>query len=91
MLVTFCYDIPNDRRRCHVARLLDGVGRRVQYSVFEGDLDDKTLANVIERVKRVIHPTEDSVRVYRICATCKKQTVLLGIGELTEKPEVIIL
>ena len=28
------YDIPNDRRRQKIADLLEGYGKRVQYSVF---------------------------------------------------------
>lgn len=35
VLYVVTYDIPSDKRRQKVAKLLEGYGRRVQYSVFE--------------------------------------------------------
>ncbi|MGI0489366.1 CRISPR-associated endonuclease Cas2 [Pantanalinema rosaneae CENA516] len=35
LLYVVTYDIPCDKRRKKVADLLEGYGRRVQYSVFE--------------------------------------------------------
>ncbi len=38
-----CYDIADDRSRRHVARILLGYGRRVQWSVYEVSLDPEDL------------------------------------------------
>ena len=35
-----CYDITSDRVRNKIVKTLEGYGRRVQYSVFECDLDE---------------------------------------------------
>jgi len=91
MFFVFAYDIPDNRRRYHVARLLDGVAERVQYSVFEGIMDDTVLENTIRRLEKIIHPGEDTVRIYRICATCKGQIVVMGRGQVTEIPDVIVI
>jgi CRISPR-associated protein Cas2 len=32
MLVVVTYDVPDDKRRLKLAKLLEGYGRRVQYS-----------------------------------------------------------
>ena len=37
------YDISDDKRRRKVCKILEGYGYRVQYSVFECDLDDKKI------------------------------------------------
>ena len=39
MFVVVAYDIPDDRRRTRVAKVLEDYGDRVQYSVFEMNLD----------------------------------------------------
>jgi CRISPR-associated endonuclease Cas2 len=49
----FCvigYDCTDDRRRLRVAKVLEDYGYRVQYSVFEAELDEKTLAEMVKRV-----------------------------------------
>jgi len=91
MLVVIAYDITDNRRRTRVANVLDGIGRRVQYSVFEAVIEDERLYPVLRRLEELIVPSEDRVRVYRICETCKRRAVVLGSGEITMVPEVIIL
>jgi len=85
------YDIPDDKRRGRVARALDDVATRVQYSVFEGQMEEDTFHHLVARLESLILPEEDRIRVYRLCATCKRQTVVLGKGKLLEIPDVIVL
>jgi len=85
------YDVADDRRRVKLARLLDGVADRVQESVFEGYLDDATLARTIRRVASLIDAEADTVRVYRLCATCRERLRVLGRGEIEKDDETIII
>ena len=39
MFYVISYDIPDDRRRGQLAKVLKGFGTRVQYSVFEAHLN----------------------------------------------------
>ena len=39
MRIVVSYDVSDDRRRRKVAKIMEGYGYRVQYSVFECDLD----------------------------------------------------
>ncbi len=64
MFWVVCYDIVDDRRRARVHKLLEGYGRRVQYSVFECDLNAKRLDQLEGRLARLIHAEEDDVRLY---------------------------
>ena len=41
MLYVISYDIPDNRRRSQLAKVLKGFGSRVQYSVFEAHLNGK--------------------------------------------------
>jgi len=91
MLVAICYDVVDDNRRLRLAGLLEGVADRVQRSVFEGRLDDETLARVIRRAAKVIDPTTDSVRVYRLCETCVRRITVIGLGGVAPDEKVIVI
>lgn len=62
------YDISDNKRRCRLHRSLRGVGRSVQYSVFE--CEDDVFDDVMLTVGRLIRPA-DRVRVYRLCGRCE--------------------
>ena len=69
MFVVVCYDIPNDRRRLKVGKILEGFGARVQKSVFECDLKLQHLQKLKQKLAKVLKD-EDSLRYYYLCAQC---------------------
>ena len=80
------YDIPNDRRRGRVSKLLEGYGRRVQYSVFECDLDDETKVDTLEkRLRHEVDADEDDIRFYPLNRADLKRVRLLGKAKLELK------
>jgi len=85
------YDIPDDRRRTKLAKVLKDFGDRVQYSVFECILDKDLLARMTARINGVIAEEEDSVRIYSLCAGCEKGVTVIGQGEVSQKEDVYIL
>ncbi|MER3398992.1 MAG: CRISPR-associated endonuclease Cas2 [Chloroflexota bacterium] len=90
MWVVVCYDIPDDRRRLRAARVCLGFGMRVQRSVFEAELTKAQLKRLKAKLERVINREEDSVRIYKLCVECIRQTeVLCGPG-VVEAKEVLI-
>ncbi len=91
MFYAVCYDVTDDRRRLEVARVLKDFGQRVQKSVFEANIDPQEFERLKTRVLRVLHPQEDTLRVYSLCASCSDRVVVFGRGEVTRDPEVIIL
>ena len=62
MLYLISYDVADDARRHRVCEALKDFGRRVQYSVFECDLDEQGLAQLWERVEWEISGETDSCR-----------------------------
>jgi CRISPR-associated protein Cas2 len=90
MLVTVCYDVPDDARRMRIFKRLKGFGQPVQKSVFECDLDEDQIARMEEKLRALV-AEEDLVRIYRICATCAGKAVILGEGTLTERPDSYVV
>jgi CRISPR-associated protein Cas2 len=85
------YDIENDRRRLKVAKLLEQVGERVQYSVFEAWLTKDELLKLVRRLERHIEPDEDSIRIYYLCASCREKTRNIGEAVIVPPPGVRIV
>lgn len=54
MFWVVCYDIPDNRRRHKVMKIMEGAGRRVQYSVFECEIDEARLIRLQRDLRRVI-------------------------------------
>jgi CRISPR-associated protein Cas2 len=55
------YDIANPKRLRRVARVLEGFGSRLQFSVFECPLDPLRLATVKAELAQQINHDEDQV------------------------------
>ena len=85
------YDIPDDKRRAKLAKMLDSLGERVQYSVFELYLTRPELERLIKRIQKVIVEKEDAVRIYELCATCHNKVSCLGQGQKTPAPGLVIV
>ena len=66
------YDISNDKRRTKLSDILDGYGVRVNYSVYEIEVNqtkfDKLLYEI--ELKKLINKKYDSFRFYHICENC---------------------
>lgn len=72
------YDTPSDRRRRKFARLLEGYGLRVQWSVFECRLRREQVLQLRQRLERLIVASEDSVRLWPVPESSCAQVVHLG-------------
>jgi CRISPR-associated protein Cas2 len=77
MLFVVAYDIPDDGARTQVADELGNWGYRVQYSVFECDLNQARYRQLVARLRKLVC-AQDSIRVYRVCQACSAEVVLLG-------------
>lgn len=78
MFMLVCYDIHDDRRRNRIGKILEGYGRRVQWSVFECDLTTREADRLKQKLTKVIRDNEDSVRYYRLCAHCLGQVEVVN-------------
>jgi CRISPR-associated protein Cas2 len=85
------YDVPDDRRRTKIAKLLEGYGERVQKSVFEAHLDERGYADLRKRLARLMKAEEDNVRFYRLCADCRLTIETVGKVGVTPAPGLTIV
>ena len=89
------YDISEDKRRNKVAKLLEGYGRRVQYSVFECHINEKKLKVLYAALMDLTRDMQDgSVYIYTVCGSCEKRRMIIGEEnretEELHKPVIVI-
>ncbi len=89
MKVIVSYDISDDKRRNKISRELLNWGKRVQYSVFECELEPEKIYRMKRRLEYILED-EDSLRVYVLCADCSKKTEIYG-PEPEEIPETDVI
>ena len=91
MFYVISYDIPDDRRRNQLAKVLKGFGTRVQYSVFEAHLNRRQYEDLKQAVDRLLEPSEDSVRYYALCSACVARAEVPAVGDVTSDPKTIVV
>ncbi len=72
------YDIPDDKRRTKVHKVLCGFGKWTQYSLFECFLTKKELVSLRSKLAKHLKDDRDSVRFYHLCAACVDKIELVG-------------
>lgn len=83
MMVLVTYDVsviePGGARRLrHVARACQNYGQRVQYSVFEIEVDPAQWATLKARLESLIEPKCDSLRYYHLGANWRRRIEHVG-------------
>ena len=72
------YDIPDDKRRTKVHKLLSGFGKWTQFSLFECFLSKKELILLRSKLAEHLEAAQDSVRFYPLCANCLDKVETVG-------------
>ena len=92
MLFVICYDVSDDGRRRRLERVLLDFAHRVQYSVFEGEMNEARFQRMKRRAQRSIDPECDSLRFYRLCRKCRSAVEVYGLGPLPrEEGELLVV
>ncbi|MBL0709340.1 MAG: CRISPR-associated endonuclease Cas2 [Sulfurimonas sp.] len=74
------YDISNDKRRTKLSDLLATYGQRVNYSVFEIELNESKREKLLYEIelKKLIDKKYDSLRFYHLCENCVPKSFDIG-------------
>ena len=91
LLYLITYDISDNRRRKKVSDILEGYGRRVQYSVFECRLPRAKYREMKHRLIKVVKVEEDGFRIYPISGHTITQVEVWCGKPITEFPESMII
>ena len=83
MMVLITYDVSTEsdggkRRLRRVARACRDYGQRVQYSVFECEVDPARWVKLRDRLLKEINPETDSLRFYHLGANWKPRVEHVG-------------
>lgn len=89
------YDISSDSIRTKIAKELSNYGRRIQYSVFECELDKSRFQKLYSSLCQLAASMENgNIKIYQICENCQKKIQIIGIPNSDEKyktEEVIVI
>lgn len=88
--VVIAYDIPDDKRRTKVAKILEGYGERMQYSLFECKITKVQYLRLRAQLEEVIEPEEDEVSFYFLCEADVKRIVRLGRRRLLPETAIFV-
>ena len=83
MKFIIAYDIQNDKNRKKLSDILEGIGYRVNFSVFECEINETKLKKLIKDAKPLLNTKTDSLRFYRLCENCVGKSF-----ELCDKPAI---
>lgn len=85
MHLVVTYDVTSTRRRTRLAQALEDFLGRVQKSVFEGEVQDWKVEELRRVVRRHIDPGRDNVRIYHLCARCRRGVEMMGVAAPAEE------
>ncbi|MES1992924.1 MAG: CRISPR-associated endonuclease Cas2 [Pseudomonadota bacterium] len=96
MLVVVTYDVSTEtaagrRRLRRVAKVCEGVGQRVQKSVFECQVNDMQLEDLERRLLAEIDEVKDNLRFYRITESAQVRVKQYGCFRSTDFEGPLIL
>jgi len=96
MLVVVCYDVstvePEGQRRLRrVARTCKDYGQRVQFSVFECEIDPARWVKLRHRLIDEIDPGADSLRFYFLGANWRKRVEQIGANRSYDPNDPLII
>jgi len=86
------YDIEPDGVRRRVAEILECFGTRIQRSVFDCDLDEAGLKDLVGKLRRALKEDRNgNLRFYRVCRHCLEASFGLGGIDPPEEEEPCII
>jgi CRISPR-associated protein Cas2 len=83
-LYVVAYDIPDDKRRTQVHKVLKGFGQWTEFSLFECFLTKKELLQMRAKLNEYLYAQTDRVRIYLICENCLPKIETIGIPKPIE-------
>ena len=80
VFVVVAYDIPQNKRRTKVMKMLEGYGEHVQESVFECDLKASTYGQMLARLRDLVNLEQDNICLYHLCLGDKRRVEHWGVN-----------
>jgi CRISPR-associated protein Cas2 len=94
LIVTYDVDTTSadgQKRLRKVAKICEGFGQRVQFSVFEIVCNETDKLKLIAALRETIDAERDSIRIYRLPAGALDQVEFLGMGRDLDHRDPLII
>ena len=87
------YDIKSNKQRIKIAKVMEGYGMRVQYSVFECKLTKLQYEQMYEKLVNLMQDEDGNIRIYSLCKTCEKDIRIIGTSNYSSfwEEKVVII
>ena len=85
------YDIGDDRRRDKVVKVLEKVGTRVNFSVFECMLTEVQYNKVYSQLEKIVVRREDKVIIYPICTECYARIDYIQVNKVNGPIKIVVV
>ena len=90
MKLLICYDIPENRIRNKVAKYLESVGHRVQYSVFMVAGDESRMQEIQHRLEHLTARSEaPTLLIAPLCQACTAK--IWQYGHFKDEPALCVV
>lgn len=85
------YDIADDRRRDKVVKLMESIGTRMNYSVFECMLTDIQFRKMVDGLTKIVVRGSDWVNIYPICKECYARIRYIPDTKQVEPVKIVVV
>ncbi len=85
------YDIGDDKRRAKVVKLMESIGTRMNFSVFECMLTDVQYRDMCKRLEKIIVKREDWVNIYPLCTECYARITYIPDIKKKEPVKIVVI
>lgn len=91
MTYIIAYDITDNKIRRRIAKFLEGIAYRRQFSVFWAELKEREIEQVKDKVKNIIGDREECIfLIAPMCKICAEKIWMLGNPREEYKNVIIV-
>ena len=91
MKYMICYDVPDDKCRRKIVKFLEAIGRRIQYSVFIGEIPVRKIEAIKKKLWELADTGDDTcIVIAPICQNCQEKLLQYGKSKEEEEGYVIV-
>lgn len=91
MRFLICYDVTDDKLRTKIVKILESYGERIQYSVFEFNLNKAKIIEMKHKMikGKLLDKKQMSFSMYPLCEECYKKVERYGNNKLLNEKNIV--
>lgn len=91
MRFLICYDVTDDSLRSKIVKVLESYGSRIQYSVFEFNLNPAKIKEMKYKLikRKLLDKKRMSFSLYQLCENCYKKVERYGENKILDEKNIV--